>query len=167
MSIEEKIQQLRQEINHYNYQYYVLDQSEISDFDFDMKLKELQDLEEQYPEFFDPNSPTQRVGGSVTKNFPTVQHAYRMYSLGNSYSEDDLLEWTQRVEKDLGEVTYFCELKYDGASISLTYENGNLTHAVTRGDGIMGDEITTNVRTIRSIPLKINGECPPVFYMRG
>ncbi|WP_406632093.1 NAD-dependent DNA ligase LigA [Ornithobacterium rhinotracheale] len=167
MSIEEKIQQLRQEINHYNYQYYVLDQSEISDFDFDMKLKELQDLEEQYPEFFDPNSPTQRVGGSVTKNFPTVQHAYRMYSLGNSYSEDDLLEWIQRVEKDLGEVTYFCELKYDGASISLTYENGNLTHAVTRGDGIMGDEITTNVRTIRSIPLKINGECPPVFYMRG
>uniref|UniRef100_UPI0039A72A85 NAD-dependent DNA ligase LigA n=1 Tax=Ornithobacterium rhinotracheale TaxID=28251 RepID=UPI0039A72A85 len=167
MSIKDKILQLRQEINHYNYQYYVLDKSEISDFDFDMKLKKLQDLEEKHPEFFDSNSPTQRVGGSVTKSFPTVAHAYRMYSLSNSYSEEDLQEWVQRVEKDLGEVSYFCELKYDGASISLTYENGNLTYAITRGDGIMGDEITANVRTIRSIPLKINGEYPPLFYMRG
>ncbi len=168
MNIHEKIQQLREEINQHNYNYYILDSPKISDFDFDKMLKELQELENQHPEFFDENSPTQRVGGTITKNFPTVVHEYRMYSLDNSYSIEDLQDWEKRIEKTLEEkVEFVCELKYDGASISILYENGKLKQAVTRGDGFQGDEITSNIKTIRSIPLKLKGEFPEKFYIRG
>ena len=136
MSTEEKIKQLREELHRHNYLYYIEDRPEISDYDFDMKLKELQELEEKNPEFDHPNSPTRRVGGAITKNFETVVHDYRMYSLSNSYSKEELEDWEKRIEKSIGgKVQYVCELKYDGASISLTYEDGKLKRAVTRGDG--------------------------------
>ncbi len=168
MDIEKKINQLRLELQQHNYNYYVLDKPEVSDYKFDMLLEELQELEEKHPEFKDPNSPTQRVGGEVTKNFKTVQHDYRMYSLSNSYSKEELEEWEVRVKKLAdGEVEYTCELKYDGASISLTYENGELLRAVTRGDGIQGDEVTANIKTIKSVPLKLKGDYPPRFDIRG
>ncbi|MET3731144.1 NAD-dependent DNA ligase LigA [Moheibacter stercoris] len=168
MNIQEKIQALREEINQHNYNYYILDQPSISDYDFDVLLKELNDLEKQHPEFFDPNSPTQRVGGGVSKNFPTIVHEYRMYSLDNSYSIEDLQDWEKRIEKSLEEkVEFVCELKYDGASISIQYENGDLKQAVTRGDGFQGDEVTANIRTIGSIPLKLKGNYPSKFYVRG
>lgn len=169
MDTAQLIESLRQELNRHNYNYYVLDSSEISDFDFDMKLKQLQDLENQYPEFLDPSSPTQRVGGNITKSFETVPHDYRMYSLDNSYSKEDLVEWESRVQKVLGEVSlsYTCELKYDGASISITYENGKLLRAVTRGDGFQGDNVTNNIKTIRSIPLQLQGNYPERFDIRG
>ncbi len=169
MDTAQLIESLRQELNRHNYNYYVLDSAEISDFDFDMKLKQLQDLEHQHPEYFDINSPTQRVGGSITKNFETVPHDYRMYSLDNSYSKEDLVEWESRVQKVLGDVSlsYTCELKYDGASISITYENGSLVRAVTRGDGFQGDNVTNNIKTIRSIPLQLQGNYPERFDIRG
>ncbi|MBS1534820.1 MAG: NAD-dependent DNA ligase LigA [Bacteroidetes bacterium] len=170
MDVLKTIQSLRDELNLYNHQYYVLDAPTISDFEFDQKLKELQLLEEKYPEFFDENSPTQRVGGAITKNFQTVQHEYRMYSLDNSYSKDDLKDWENRIQKVLGNVslTYTCELKYDGASISITYENGKLKRAVTRGDGFQGDDVTTNIKTIKSVPLKLKGnDYPEKFDIRG
>lgn len=168
MNIQEKIQTLRDEINQHNYNYYILDQPSISDYDFDVLLKELNDLEKQHPEFFDPNSPTQRVGGGVSKNFPTIVHEFRMYSLDNSYSIEDLQDWEKRIEKSLEEkVEFVCELKYDGASISIQYENGDLKQAVTRGDGFQGDEVTANIRTIGSIPLKLKGNYPSKFYVRG
>ena len=128
MDIQNSIQALREELNQHNYNYYVLDTPTISDFEFDQKLKQLQELENQNPEYFDENSPTQRVGGSITKNFETVKHDHRMYSLDNSYSKEELLDWEKRVQKVLGDVPlqYTCELKYDGASISITYENGKL-----------------------------------------
>jgi len=167
--MKEKIQQLREELNEHNYNYYVLDNPTISDYEFDQKLKELQALEQAYPEFYDENSPTVRVGGSVTKSFPTVVHEYRMYSLDNSYSKEDLEEWEQRIIKTLGsdQINFTCELKYDGASIDLLYENGKLKQATTRGDGIQGDDITANVRTIRSVPLQLKGDYPERFYIRG
>ncbi|MDQ5930318.1 MAG: ligase, partial [Bacteroidota bacterium] len=135
MSIQETIQNLRNELNQHNYNYYVLDDATISDYDFDIKLKELQDLENKHPEFFDEHSPTQRVGGTITKNFKTIAHQFRMYSLDNSYSKEDLLDWETRIQRVLGNVDlqYTCELKYDGASISITYENGKLVQALTRG----------------------------------
>ncbi|WP_369753890.1 NAD-dependent DNA ligase LigA [Flavobacterium sp. WC2409] len=169
MDIQNSIKTLREELNQHNYNYYVLDKPVISDYEFDIKLKELLDLENQYPEFFDENSPTQRVGGSITKNFQTVPHEYRMYSLDNSYSKEDLMEWEKRIQKVLGEVPlqYTCELKYDGASISITYENGKLKRAVTRGDGFQGDDVTNNIKTIRSIPLQLKGNYPEKFDVRG
>jgi DNA ligase (NAD+) len=168
MDIQSKIQALREELNQHNYNYYILDQPSISDYDFDQLLKELADLEKKHPEFFDSNSPTQRVGGGITKNFPTISHEFRMYSLDNSYSIEDLQDWEKRIEKSLGEkVEFVCELKYDGASISILYENGELKQAVTRGDGFQGDEVTSNIRTIGSIPLKLKGEYPSKFYVRG
>ncbi len=168
MSAEQKIQSLRKELRDHNYNYYVLDNSTISDYEFDIKLKELQILEEKYPEFYDENSPTLRVGGEVTKNFSTIVHEYRMYSLDNSYSKEDLLDWETRIKKQVdGEVQYTCELKYDGASMSLTYEKGKLTKAVTRGDGFQGDNVTTNIKTIRSVPLQLKGEYPQKFHIRG
>ncbi|WP_276976736.1 NAD-dependent DNA ligase LigA [Flavobacterium filum] len=169
MNIQNKIQSLRETLNQHNYNYYVLDKPTISDFEFDQLLKELQDLENQHPEFFDENSPTQRVGGSITKNFNTVVHEHRMYSLDNSYSTEDLMDWEVRIQKILGnvELEYTCELKYDGASISITYEEGKLTKAVTRGDGFQGDEVTNNIKTIRSIPLQLKGNYPPKFDIRG
>ena len=170
MSVLDTIKNLRDELNQHNYNYYVLDKPTISDFEFDQKLKQLQDLEAQHPDFFDENSPTQRVGGSVTKNFDTVAHEYRMYSLDNSYSKEDLLEWEKRCQKILGDVelNYVCELKYDGASISICYENGELKRAITRGDGYQGDDVTNNIRKIKTVPLKLNGEgYPDKFYIRG
>ncbi|NAS13371.1 NAD-dependent DNA ligase LigA [Poritiphilus flavus] len=169
MDANQKIEALRKELREHNHRYYVLDEPVISDYEFDMKLKELQDLEEKYPEFYDENSPTLRVGGAVTKNFETVVHEHRMYSLDNSYSKEELLDWEKRVQRILGgvEVEYTCELKYDGASISLSYENGNLVKAVTRGDGFQGDEVTTNIKTIRSVPLRLQGYFPEKFDIRG
>lgn len=169
MNIQDTIQQLRSELDQHNYNYYVLDQPQISDFEFDQKLKELQDLEAAHPEFFDSNSPTQRVGGAVTKNFQTVVHDYRMYSLDNSYSKEDVVDWETRIQKVLGNVPieYTCELKYDGASISITYENGQLSRAVTRGDGVQGDDVTNNIKTIKSIPLQLKGNYPAHFAIRG
>ncbi|MEY2870010.1 MAG: hypothetical protein RIR01_2513 [Bacteroidota bacterium] len=170
MTVLETIQKLRDELNLHNYNYYVLDNPTISDYEFDIKLKELQDLENKHPEFFDANSPTQRVGGTITKNFQTVPHTQRMYSLDNSYSKEDLLDWETRIQKVLGNVDlqYTCELKYDGASISITYENGKLVRAVTRGDGFQGDDVTNNIRTIKSIPLQLKGDSyPEKFDIRG
>ena len=167
-TIQHKIEQLRKELHQHNENYYLLDEPSISDFEFDALLKELQDLEAQHPEFYDDNSPTIRVGGGVTKNFPTIQHQFRMYSLDNSYDFDDLEDWEKRIIKTIDEpVEFVAELKYDGASISILYENGKLTQAVTRGDGFQGDEITSNVRTISDIPLKLNSDFPERFYMRG
>jgi len=168
MDAEKKIKALREELQQHNYNYYVLDKPQISDYDFDMKLKELQQLEDQNPDLFDENSPTQRVGGTVTKNFETIVHDQRMYSLSNSYSKEELEDWEKRIRKSVdGDISYVCELKYDGASISLTYENGKLSRAVTRGDGFQGDEVTSNVRTIRSVPLKLKGDFPERFDIRG
>ena len=169
MDIQETIQSLREELNLHNHNYYVLDNPTISDYDFDIKLKELQDLENKHPEFFDENSPTQRVGGMITKNFNTITHKTRMYSLDNSYSKEDVLDWEKRIQKILGDVPleYTCELKYDGASISMTYEHGKLKRAVTRGDGFQGDEVTNNIKTIRSVPLQLKGDYPDNFEIRG
>ncbi|WP_299157452.1 NAD-dependent DNA ligase LigA [uncultured Tenacibaculum sp.] len=169
MTTEQKIQQLREDLREHNHNYYVLDNATISDYDFDIKLKELEKLEEENPQFFDANSPTQRVGGEITKNFETLTHKNRMYSLDNSYSKEDLLDWEKRVQKNLGteEIEYTCELKYDGASINLTFEKGKFVKAVTRGDGFQGDNVTTNIRTIKSIPLIPNGDFVSDFEMRG
>ncbi len=167
-NIKYEIENLRRELREYNYSYYVLDKSVISDYDFDIKLKTLQGLEEKHPEFFDANSPTQRVGGEVTKNFETVKHEYRMYSLDNSYSKEDLQDWETRIKKMVdGDIQYTCELKYDGASISLTYENGQIVKAVTRGDGFQGDNVTANIKTIKSVPLQLKGDYPLKFDIRG
>lgn len=168
MTTEEKIRSLREELHHHNHLYYVLDKPEISDYEFDQKLKELEKLEKAHPEFYDENSPTLRVGGAVTKSFATVVHEHRMYSLDNSYSKEDLENWEKRIRKMVdGEVNYTCELKYDGASISLTYEKGHFKQAVTRGDGIQGDDVTHNVRTIRSVPLQLRGDYPEKFEIGG
>lgn len=169
MSIEQKIQALREELRQHNHNYYVLDTPTISDYEFDIKLKELEKLEEEHPQFYDANSPTQRVGGDITKNFETIVHKNRMYSLDNSYSKEDLLDWEKRIKKMLGsdDIEYTCELKYDGASINLTYENGRFVKAVTRGDGFQGDDVTTNIRTIRSLPLTLHSDFVDNFEMRG
>ena len=166
--MKEKIEQLTKELNQHNYNYYILDNPTITDFEFDEKLKELQDLEKQYPQWANPNSPTQRVGGGITKNFPTIQHQFRMYSLDNSYDFNDLEEWEKRITKTIDEpIEFIAELKYDGASISILYENGMLNKAVTRGDGFQGDEITTNIRTISDIPIMLHGDYPHRFFIRG
>ena len=167
--IEQKIKLLRKIIREHNHNYYVLDAATISDYDFDILLKELETLEAKYPEYYDPNSPSQRVGGSITKDFITVTHKNRMYSLANSYSKEDLQDWEARVQKGLGidHVQYTCELKYDGASINLTYKNGQLLTAVTRGDGFQGDDATANVKTIRSIPLVLQNPLFESFEIRG
>jgi len=168
MTIEQQIKSLRNILREHNYNYYILDNPTISDYDFDVKLKELQKLEVENPQFADPNSPTLRVGGQVTKNFETVAHKFRMYSLDNSYSKEDLEDWEKRIKKQVdGDVEFVCELKYDGASISLTYENGNLLKAVTRGDGVQGDDVTTNIKTIKTVPLQLKGDYPDHFDIRG
>lgn len=167
--VKQQIEKLRETLTAHNYNYYVLDNPTISDYEFDMMLKELQQLEAQYPEYHDPNSPTQRVGGAITKNFETVTHKERMYSLDNSYSKEDLEDWEKRLQKILGtpHIEFVCELKYDGASINITYENGLLARAVTRGDGFQGDDVTNNIKTIRSVPLKLRGDYPEEFEIRG
>jgi DNA ligase (NAD+) len=168
-TIEQKIKDLRAQLHQHNYNYYVLDAPTISDYEFDIKLKELEKLEAENPQFFDANSPTQRVGGEITKNFNTVVHKNRMFSLDNSYSKEDLLDWEKRIHKLLGaeDIDYSCELKYDGASINLSYENGLLVSAVTRGDGFEGDDVTANIKTIKSIPLVLKGNFVPAFEIRG
>lgn len=167
--IKTKIEQLVTELNQYNYQYYVLANSVVSDFDFDQKLKELEALENQYPEYRDPNSPTLKVGGDITSKFKTVQHRWSMLSLSNTYNEEELRDFDERVQKAIGHsLEYVCELKFDGLSISLTYENGKLKKAVTRGDGTQGDEVTNNIKTIRSIPHQIKANnYPELFEIRG
>lgn len=166
--MQERIEELRERLNHYNYKYYVLAQPEISDRQFDQLLRELSDLEAAHPEFADPNSPTQRVGSDLTSEFESVEHRFAMLSLGNTYSMQELSDFVSRVEKEVGEVEFVCELKFDGTAISLTYEGGELVRAVTRGDGVRGDDVTRNVRTIRSIPLSLRGEgWPEMFEIRG
>lgn len=168
-NIELKIEQLRSALNQHNYNYYVLDKPTISDLEFDLKLKELGKMEAEYPQFFDQNSPTQRVGGEIIKSFNTLVHKNRMFSLDNSYSKEDILDWEKRIKKIIGteDVVYVCELKYDGASINLSYRNGILQSAVTRGDGYMGDEVTANIKTIRSIPLVLEEILIDDFEIRG
>ena len=167
MGIKEKIEALRNQLHEHNRKYYIEDAPVISDYEFDMLLKELESLEAAHPEYTDPNSPSVRVGGGITKSFNTVQHRYSMLSLSNSYSLEEIQEWIARVQKSAPEATFVCELKYDGVAIGIRYENGVLTQAVTRGDGTQGDDITSNVRTIRSIPLKLTGEFPEDFEIRG
>lgn len=163
-----RIEQLTAQINHHNHLYYVLDKPEISDYEFDMLLEELIRLEQLFPQFAQPDSPAQRVGGSVIKNFTQVKHRYPMLSLSNSYSEGEIIDFHQRVSKLLNQpVEYVCELKYDGVAISLRYEEGLLVQAVTRGDGVQGDDVTANVKTIRSIPLRLRGDYPAHFEIRG
>ena len=167
--LEGLILSLRRELDQHNYNYYVLNRPTISDFEFDKKLKELEELEKAHPEFFDPNSPTQRVGSDINTSFNQVTHQYPMLSLGNTYSEGEVLDFFERTRKALNaEFELVCELKYDGSSISLIYENGILARAVTRGDGEKGDDVTANVKTIRSIPLKLMGnDYPANFEIRG
>jgi DNA ligase (NAD+) len=164
-----RIESLSSELKQHNYNYYVLAMPTIADFDFDKKLEELSALEKQFPEFADPDSPTQKVGGDITKEFETVRHRWPMLSLGNTYNEQELLDFDQRIRKAIGDnFEYVCELKFDGLSMSLTYENGILVRAVTRGDGIQGDDVTTNVRTISTIPKRLKaGGYPDLFEIRG
>ncbi len=165
---KKRIEELTEKLREHNYKYYVLSAPEISDYEFDIMLKELEQLEETYPEFKYPDSPTQRVGGEPTKEFKTVTHKYPMLSLGNSYSEEEIKEFDARVRKLVnGEVEYTCEHKYDGVAIGLTYINGRLTAAVTRGDGVQGDDVTNNVKTIKSIPLRLRGDYPEELEVRG
>lgn len=165
---QKRIKELTSLLNHYNYQYYIENTSEISDFEFDQLLKELQGLENEYPAFASENSPTKRVGGDITKKFETVRHQYPMLSLSNSYSEEEIIEWENRIKKLIsGEVNYVCELKYDGVAIGIRYENGEFVQAVTRGDGTQGEDVSANVKTIRSIPLKLKGDYPSRFEIRG
>ena len=169
-TVVEKIESLRKALHEHNHRYYIIDQPTISDYEFDQLLKELQQLEKEYPEYNDSNSPTQRVGGGVTKSFETITHRFPMYSLSNTYSKEELEQWEERLRKILGveaTIEYSCELKFDGVSVSLTYENGALVQALTRGDGTQGDAITTNVKTIPTIPLKLKGDYPPFFEIRG
>jgi len=168
-TIKEKIEALRKKIERLNYSYYVLSKPEVSDFEFDHLLKELEQLEAKYPEYFDPNSPTQRVGSDINKSFSQVEHVYPMLSLANTYSEGELRDFYNRTLKSLNEpFEIVCELKYDGTSISLIYENGILIRAITRGDGVRGDDVTANARTIKSIPLKLHGtDYPAAFEIRG
>ena len=165
---QDRIDHLIREINRHNYQYYMLDNPTISDYDFDQLLQELIDLEAAHPELKRPDSPTQRVGGEVTKRFESAAHLYPMQSLGNTYSQEDLGEFDRRVRELLAEPpAYVCELKYDGVAISLIYENGLLVRAVTRGDGTRGDVVTANVRTIPTVPLQLQGDYPPLIEVRG
>lgn len=168
-SIKQTIETLKKELDYYNYLYYVKAEPSISDLEFDQKLKELEALEKEYPEFDDPMSPTKRVGSDITSEFQQVRHKYPALSLSNTYNEGDLHDFDNRIKKESNlEPEYVCELKFDGVNISLTYENGVLKHAVTRGDGVQGDDVTANVKTIRSIPLKLRGEnWPAEFEIRG
>ncbi len=167
--VKDQIDALVKELNQHTYNYYVLAMPTIADYEFDQKLEKLAQLEKEHPEFADPNSPTQKVGGDITKNFTTVKHKWPMLSLGNTYNEQDLRDFDERVKKAIGDdFEYVCELKFDGLSISLTYENGKLLRAVTRGDGTQGDDVTNNIKTIHTIPHQVKGEnMPPIFEIRG
>jgi DNA ligase (NAD+) len=163
-----EIEQLMKVLNHHNYLYYVQNSPEISDYDFDQLLKSLEKLEKEFPEYTSENSPTKRVGGDLTKKFQAVAHRYPMLSLSNTYSEEEIMDWENRIKKSINEeIEYVCELKYDGVAIGIRYENGQLTAAVTRGDGEKGELVTTNVRTIRTVPLQLRGDFPLDFEIRG
>ncbi len=163
-----RVEELTKLLNEHNHRYYVLNEPEISDFDFDALLRELENLEKSHPELADKNSPTQRVGGDITKNFESVAHDYPMLSLNNTYSNEELHDFAERTIKTLErEPEYICELKYDGVAIAIVYENGRLVRAVTRGDGSVGEDVTANVRTIRTIPLELTGDYPEKFEIRG
>ncbi len=166
---QQRMAELAKEIHYHNHRYYVLSNPEISDFEFDMMLRELQDLEAQYPLFADPDSPTKRVGGDITHKFEKVKHRWPMMSLSNTYSKEEVVDWEARIKKTLeDEVVYACELKYDGVAIGCTYRNGRLVQALTRGDGTTGENISTNVKTIRSVPLVLKGDdVPEEFEVRG
>ncbi|WP_439184591.1 NAD-dependent DNA ligase LigA [Carboxylicivirga taeanensis] len=167
--IGKEIQELRALLNHHNHQYYVLNEPQISDYEFDQLMQQLIELEQQHPEFADPNSPSQRVGSDINKEFEQVKHRYPMLSLGNTYNEGEIADFYNRISKQLIDEPFeiVCELKYDGTAIGLSYENGQLIRAVTRGDGVQGDDVTANVKTIRSIPLILNGDYPSSFEIRG
>ena len=168
MTVKEQIEFLRLELHKHNYNYYVLDNPTISDYEFDSKLNQLKKIEDLHPEFYDSNSPTVRVGGEITKNFKTVIHNTPMYSLDNSYSIEDLYDWEKRIRKIIdGEIMFTCELKYDGASISLSYIDGKFVKAITRGDGIQGDDVTANIKTIPTVPLVLQGDHISNFDIRG
>jgi DNA ligase (NAD+) len=165
---QQEISRLTEQINHHNHLYYVDSNPEISDYDFDVLLKQLQDLEATFPQFASPNSPTKRVGGDITKKFESVAHRFPMLSLSNTYSEEEIVDWENRIKKLIeGTIEFVCELKYDGVAIGIRYENGQLTRAVTRGDGEKGEDVTANVRTIRSIPLSLKSDFPADFEIRG
>lgn len=165
---QERIEELSRQLRQHNEDYYVNDTSKVSDYEFDMLLQELQKLELEFPDLAEKNSPTKRVGGSITKKFETIVHQYPMLSLGNSYNREELIEFDERVQKLAGKkVEYTCELKYDGVAIGISYKNGQLFRAVTRGDGSKGDDITENVKTIRSVPLVLKGDYPDEFEIRG
>ncbi len=166
--IRERIEELRRQLHRHNRKYYVENAPEISDFEFDALMRELAELEREHPEYADPDSPTVRVGSDITSEFRSVRHRFPMLSLGNTYSPDELHEFVARIEKEVGPTEYVCELKFDGTAISLTYEHGRLVRAVTRGDGTQGDDVTANVRTIRSVPLRLDGDdWPDYFEIRG
>ena len=167
--LEKKINKLRHDIHDHNHNYYILDNPTISDYDFDQKLQDLINLESLHPEFYDPNSPSQRIGGGITKLFNTTSHKFPMYSLDNTYSKEEIEKWANRLQKSLlnKSFSYTCELKYDGASVNLTYQNGNFISGVTRGDGNQGDDITLNLKTIPSIPLILRGDFPDYFEVRA
>ncbi len=170
---EKEINILTNELNKHNHLYYVLNQPEVSDYDFDLLLKKLQELEDKFPDLAEKNSPTKRVGGDITKKFETVKHKYPMLSLSNTYSKEEIEEWVGRVKKVLAheneddKIEYVCELKYDGVAIGIQYVNGQLAQAITRGDGTQGENVTANVKTIRTIPLKLHGDFPADFEIRG
>lgn len=166
--VRDRIEELRRQLEFHNHKYYVENAPEISDFEFDRLMRELQELEAAHPEFADPDSPTVRVGSDISAEFRTVRHRYPMLSLGNTYSLAELHEFLERIEREVGSVEYVCELKFDGTAISLTYENGRLLRAVTRGDGVEGDDVTANIRTVRSVPLRLRGgDWPKFFEIRG
>ena len=166
--IRERVEELRRQLEYHNFRYYVENAPEISDFEFDTMMRELQDLERAHPELSDPNSPSVRVGSDITSEFRSVKHRFPMLSLGNTYSPDELHEFIERIEKETGPTEFVCELKFDGTAISLTYEDGRLLRAVTRGDGTQGDDVTANVRTVRTVPLRLRGDdWPPYFEIRG
>ena len=163
-----RIDELSAQLRKHNHNYYVLSAATISDYEFDMLLEELIRLESEFPQFADNNSPSKRVGGEITKDFPTVEHKFPMLSLSNTYSEEEIEAFDTRIRKDLTEdPEYVCELKYDGVAISISYEKGIFKRALTRGDGIKGDDVSNNVKTIRSIPLRLHGDFPNEFEIRG
>ncbi|GAO28745.1 DNA ligase LigA-related protein [Geofilum rubicundum] len=167
-SVQDSIRQLREELHHHNYQYYILNHPEISDYAYDLKMTDLIELESKHPELKDPNSPSVRVGSDLSQDFQSIRHKYPMLSLGNTYSEGELRDFVNRVVKTVGHnIPFVCELKYDGTAIALSYENGRLTRGVTRGDGVTGDDVTQNVKTIQSIPLQLQGDYPPQLEARG
>lgn len=168
LAAKQEIERLSKELNHHNHLYYVESTPEISDYEFDMLLNQLIDLEKKFPEFASETSPSKRVGGDITKKFTSVKHRFPMLSLGNTYSREEIIDWENRIKKSIEtKIEYVCELKYDGVAIGIAYENGKLVRAVTRGDGTSGEDVTANVKTIKTIPLQLTKDFPADFEIRG